>query len=71
MQSMEMQKVIFRFEWFHIAAIQSIGEINMENYVAFNKTRGKVKLTEVNTFSGGGGSQAFTSKLLKIMNLKK
>ncbi len=33
-----------RVQWFHTAAIQSIGEINFSNYVTFNKTIGDASL---------------------------
>jgi hypothetical protein len=33
-----------RVEWFHTAAIQAIGEINLNNYVTFSKTIGDASL---------------------------
>lgn len=33
-----------RVQWFHTAAIQSIGEINPTNYISFNKTIGDASL---------------------------
>jgi class 3 adenylate cyclase len=33
-----------RTQWFHTAAIQSLGEITLRNYVAFNKTIGDASL---------------------------
>jgi class 3 adenylate cyclase len=39
-----------RTEWFHTAAIQSIGEIEVRNYVAFSKTIGDAALLIFSSF---------------------
>src|SRR5580692_5216751 len=39
-----------RTEWFHTAAIQSIGEIEVRNYIAFSKTIGDAALLIFSSF---------------------
>src|SRR5262245_60885978 len=39
-----------RIEWFHTAAIQAIGDINLRNYVAFSKTIGDASLLMFSSF---------------------
>lgn len=39
-----------RVQWFHTAAIESIGSIKMENYVTFNKTIGDATLLIFSSF---------------------
>src|ERR1700731_1647263 len=39
-----------RTEWFHTAAIQSLGEFDMRNYVAFSKTIGDASLLIFSSF---------------------
>lgn len=39
-----------RTEWFHTAAIQSLGEISLNNYVAFSKTIGDASLLIFSSF---------------------
>ena len=39
-----------RTEWFHTAAIQSIGQLDLHNYVAFNKTIGDASLFIFSSF---------------------
>lgn len=39
-----------RIEWFHMAAIESLGEIDIRNYVAFSKTIGDASLFIFSSF---------------------
>jgi len=53
-----------RTEWFHTAAIQSLGELTMQNYVAFNKTIGDAALLIFSSFKDiYDWSEKFTANL--------
>lgn len=56
-----------RIEWFHTAAIQSIGEIELQNYVTFSKTIGDAALLIFSSFRDVyRWSEAFSSNLEDI-----
>ncbi len=40
-----------RVEWFHLAVVQAIGELELKNYVAFSKTIGDAALLIFSAFS--------------------
>jgi class 3 adenylate cyclase len=56
-----------RVEWFHTAGIQSIGEISLNNYVAFSKTIGDASLFIFSAFEDVyNWSEKFTSNLRRL-----
>jgi hypothetical protein len=56
-----------RTEWFHTAAIQSIGEIDVQNYAAFIKTIGDATLLIFSSFKDVyAWSEKFSSNLEKM-----
>jgi hypothetical protein len=58
-----------RIEWFHTAAIQSIGEITLSNYVAFSKTIGDAALLIFSAFQDVyNWSERFSRNLARLSN---